>query len=155
MHIEFAVHDVRAVSVAYTDPAGGWTYAFLERLRIASTVDTFDGLDGTWNSVRTATNSSTLYDGSDLGGTIGAGNAPGGAALGTDGAINFLRIQDAGDPNDPLGLAMADPTNRKIYFAHNIGTDAGVTQRRDDRQRGHAFISSAPLDHGRHRCDVL
>jgi hypothetical protein len=116
-----------AVSVAYSDPTGGWTYAFLGTTRTISTTDVFDGLDGTWVSKRLATNqSSTLYDGSDLGGTFAAGNAPGGAALGTEGTTNFLRMQDPGDPRD-APLSLADPNNRKVYFGHNIANDAGVT----------------------------
>jgi hypothetical protein len=86
------------------DPNSGWT-----------------SLDGTW----THDNNSDAWDGSQIGGTFstggfGVGNGPGGTSLGTQGQVNYLRLQDTGDPRD---YGYPDPSNRKVYFGHNIGSD--------------------------------
>jgi hypothetical protein len=109
------------VSVAFNDPAGGWTYALLGDNREPGAGGDFDGLDGTWSH----NNGSDAYDGSDLGGDFDPANGPGGVAARTSNGVTFLRIQDTGNPND-AGLGLADPSNRKIYFGHDISTDAGV-----------------------------
>jgi len=99
--------------IAYPEPAGGWTYVF-------------DGdsaqpdLDGTWNH----NNTSDQWDNS----AIGAGKPGGVSALNE--AVSFIRIQDA-FPRDPG----AEPSNRKIYFTHDLAAqgapsdllDTGVT----------------------------
>ncbi len=115
------------VSVAYSDPAGGWTYALLGDNRTPASAGAFDGLDGTWSN----TNGSDSYDGSEIGGEFIQGNAPGGVNALTSGATNSLRFQDTGDPRDDLslnmGLGLVDPTNRRIYYGHSITNDTGVT----------------------------
>jgi hypothetical protein len=114
-----------AVSVAYSDPTGGWGYAFLGTTTGKSTDDnTFDALDGTWNNRAAGSDS---YDGSPIGGTIGVGNAPGGVSALTEGSTNYIRIMDPGDPRDDPSLGLVDPTNRRIYFGHSITADPGVT----------------------------
>jgi hypothetical protein len=67
---------------------------------------TFDGdaLDDTWDH----DNGSDAWDGTG----IGEGN-PGGASLLSEDGVDFLRIQDTGDPRD---LGISDPSNRKVYF---------------------------------------
>jgi hypothetical protein len=66
----------------------------------------FDGdvLDEMWDH----DNGSDQWDGTGP----GEGN-PGGAALLSEDGVNFLRIQDIGDPRD---LGIAEPSNRKIYL---------------------------------------
>jgi hypothetical protein len=66
---------------------------------------TFDGtLDDTWDH----DNGSDQWDGTGP----GEGN-PGGAATLTEDDVDFLRIQDIGDPRD---LGISEPSNRKVYL---------------------------------------
>ena len=115
---------------SYAAPAGGWAYAY--EANAGEDVPGPDpgnaALDGTWSH----DNGSDAWDRSPIGGELGAANAPGGAmALGEDEA-SFLRIQDTGDPRD---YAYPDPSNRKVYFTHDLARegaaatalDAGVT----------------------------
>jgi hypothetical protein len=82
----------------------------------------YGNLDGTW----THSNASDSFDGSEIGGALsndggyGVKNAPGGASLVTANDVTFLRLQDPGRP-DRFGYT--DPSNRKVYFGHNIGSD--------------------------------
>jgi len=95
--------------VDYADPLGGWTYIY--------TGDTgapgagFIALDGTWSH----DNGSDMWDESE----IGSGR-PGGVSVLTDGDVTFLRLQETGDPTD---YGMPDPSNRKLYFGHDIGAE--------------------------------
>lgn len=107
---------------AFPPPPGGWTYIYNGNQLIVGDPGTgWTSLDGTW----THDNGSDEWEGSIIGGTFstggfGIGNAPGGTILGTQGGVDYLRIQVTGDPRD---YGYPDPSNRKIYFGHNIGSD--------------------------------
>ncbi len=120
----FATPSVFAVSIAFDDPAGGWTYAYLGAAAAPGTggAPGFDALDGTWDRE----NGSDSWDGSGLGGTFGVGNAPGGVSALVEGATDFIRMQDPGNPTT-APTSIADPSNRRVYVGHNIANDAGVT----------------------------
>ena len=111
--------------VTFEIPTGGWTYSYEGEDADAGANNDFDSLDGSWDHE----NGSDAWDGS----TILDGN-PGGVMVlddPVDGTI-FLRMVDTGDPRD---LGIADPSNRKYFFGHDIGAegapdnviDAGVT----------------------------
>ena len=108
--------------VSFPDPVGGWSYIYNANAGQDLFGDTvsFDALDGTWSH----NNGSDTWDGSGLGGTFGAGNAPGGAQIFSEGGIDYLRIQDPGDPRN-YGYT-PDPTNRKVYFGHDISADGAL-----------------------------
>ncbi len=108
---------------AYPDPPGGWTYKYNgDQLIVGAENSGWTSLDGTW----THDNGSDSWDGSQIGGTLsdaggfGVKNGPGGASLGTQAGVTFLRMQDTGDPRN---YGFTDPCSRKIYFGHDIGTD--------------------------------
>ncbi len=105
--------------VAYPDPAGGWSYIYQANAGedVAGDGASFDALDGTWSH----NNGSDAWDGSAPGGTFQVGvNAPGGAKVFQEGGVGYLRIQDPGDPRD---FNHPDPSNRKIYFGHDISSE--------------------------------
>src|SRR5437867_3857658 len=115
---------VRA-GVAYSDPPGGWTYIYNgDQLMVADDASGFASLDGTWSH----NNGSDQWDGSTIGGTFSTGsgfgvdNGPGGANLITENGISYLRMQDTGDPRD---YGYPDPSNRKVYFGHDVEGDGG------------------------------
>jgi hypothetical protein len=115
------------VGVAYTDPAGGWTYAFLGNSASPGSGvvgDTFDALDGKWDRL----NGSDSWDASAIGGTIDATNAPGGVSALSSGGTDFIRLQDPGDGRDHgfPDVENSAGSNRKIYLGHDIATDPGV-----------------------------
>ncbi|HEY3391547.1 MAG TPA: hypothetical protein VGK58_02485 [Lacipirellulaceae bacterium] len=116
--------EVRAVSIAYDDPTGGWTYAYLGAAAAPGSLGApgFDALDGTWDRE----NGSDSWDGSALGGTFAAGNAPGGISALTQGGTDFIRLQDTGNPT-AAPTSIPDPSNRRAYLGHNIANDVGVT----------------------------
>lgn len=99
--------------VLYAPPAGGWTYCLSGDEAVAGSAGLFDSLDGTWDHG----SNSDDWDGSAIGGALGAGNKPGGVSSLVEGAGRYLRIQDTGDPAD-YGYSL--PSNRKIYFAHDL-----------------------------------
>ncbi|HEY9171752.1 MAG TPA: hypothetical protein VI136_05655 [Verrucomicrobiae bacterium] len=107
---------------AFPPPPGGWTYIYHgNQLTVGDPGSGWASLDGTW----THDNGSDEWDGSIIGGTFsndvfGVGNKPGGTILGTQAGVDYLRIQVTGDPRD---YGYSDPSNRKIYFGHNIGSD--------------------------------
>ncbi|MCL4786173.1 MAG: hypothetical protein KJ070_05175 [Verrucomicrobia bacterium] len=107
---------------AFPPPPSGWTYIYNgTQLTVGDPGTGWTSLDGTW----THDNGSDEWDGSPIGGTFstggfGIGNGPGGTILGTQGGVDYLRIQVTGDPRD---YGYPDPSNRKIYFGHNIGSD--------------------------------
>lgn len=111
--------------ILFPDPPGGWTYIYHgDQLIVGGENTGWTSLDGTW----THDNASDAWDGSEIGGTFstggfGVGNAPGGASLGVQDGVTYLRLQDTGDPRD---YGYPDPSNRKIYFGHDIGTDIGL-----------------------------
>ena len=115
---------VRA-GVAYSDPPGGWTYIYNgDQLIVADDASGFASLDGTWSH----NNGSDQWDGSTIGGMFSTGsgfgvdNGPGGANLITENGISYLRMQDTGDPRD---YGYPDPSNRKVYFGHDVEADGG------------------------------
>ena len=66
-------------------------------------------------------NGSDQWDGSAIGGEFGDGNRPGGAMIIEEANVNYLRIQDTGDPRD---YGYGDPgSNRKVYLGHDLTTD--------------------------------
>jgi hypothetical protein len=71
---------------------------------------TYDGgaLDDTWSH----DNDSDAWDGTGPG-----EGSPGGVAALVEDGVTFLRIQDTGDPRD---YGFSDPSNRKIYLAHQV-----------------------------------
>jgi hypothetical protein len=110
--------------VLYSDPAGGWAYQYNGGIANPTTSDRAK-LDGTW-SAGTGQN----YDGSEIGGILAAGsNAPGGAAALVEGEVDFLRLQDPGDPRSTISPATqfsdAQGSNRRIKLVRNLGSGAG------------------------------
>jgi hypothetical protein len=109
---------------AFPAPPGGWTYIYNgDQLQISPDGLDYSNLDGTW----THNNGSDEFDGSQIGGVFDVTNRPGGASLGTQSGVNYLRMQDCGDPRDYDSAAgeWNDPgSNRKIYFGHSINTDS-------------------------------
>jgi hypothetical protein len=92
--------------VDYGDPDGGWTYIYTGDA--AAPGADYTALDGTW----THDNGSDSWDESEIGSGL-----PGGVnALSEDG-VNFVRLQETGDPRD---YGESDPSNRKIYFGHSL-----------------------------------
>ncbi|MBI4327845.1 MAG: hypothetical protein HY674_21655 [Chloroflexi bacterium] len=112
-----------SAGVAFPDPPGGWTYIYPgDQLLVGAAGDGYVNLDGTW----THDNGSDEWDGSEIGGLFDVTNRPGGASLGTQSGVKYLRMQDTGDPRDYDSAAgeFNDPgSNRKVYFGHNIGSD--------------------------------
>ena len=109
----------------FPPPEGGWDYAY-EGDAAAYSPNDFASLDGTWSH----DNSSDEWDGSAIGGEFGDDNRPGGAMTITEDDIDYLRIQDTGDPRD---YGFSDPgSNRKIYFGHNLTEDGASETVLDD-----------------------
>ncbi|MGD8499723.1 MAG: chitobiase/beta-hexosaminidase C-terminal domain-containing protein, partial [Phycisphaerales bacterium] len=101
--------------VVYPDPAGGWTYMFTADTATAGPADNYDSLDGTWDH----TNGSDAWDGSQIG-----SGSPGGVSALTEGATNYVRLQETGDPRQ---YGIGDPgSNRKIMLSHSINSDVGA-----------------------------
>jgi hypothetical protein len=98
--------------VDYGDPDGGWTYIYTGDA--AAPGANYTALDGTW----THDNGSDAWDESE----IGSGLAGGVNAM-SEAGVNFVRLQDAGDPRDYGG---SDPSNRKIYFGHSLTDEIPV-----------------------------
>jgi hypothetical protein len=90
----------------------------------------WDALGGGWDHI----NGSDEWDGTG----IGVGN-PGGVSALMDGTTDYIRIQDTGAPRD---YGMGDPSNRKVWLAHQI--DFGLDGARlEFRAR---VATGAPLD---------
>ena len=106
---------------AFDSPDGGWDYIYDgDVATYAADGEAHASLDGTWSH----DNGSDQWDGSGLGGDFGDGNRPGGAMIIEDGGVNYLRIQDTGDPRD---YGYSDPgSNRKVYLGHNM-TEKGAS----------------------------
>src|SRR2546425_4422172 len=124
---------VRA-GIAYPDPPGGWTYTYNGDAAAFGT-GVFDALDGTWSR----SNGSSEWDGSAIGGTIDASNKPGGAMSITESNVTYLRIQDPGRPSDYSGTnngcggcSLANPSNRKLVFAHDMTAEGAPDTVLDD-----------------------
>jgi hypothetical protein len=121
-----------SAGVAYPNPPGGWTYIYNGDKDTAGEPDSgFTSLDGTWSH----DNGSDQFDGSKIGGKLlagdfGVGNAPGGVMTITEGGVTFLRMQD---PGDPRNYGYPDPpSNRKLYFGHDITADGAADTILDD-----------------------
>lgn len=97
----------------FEDSSVEWAYQF-NGDAAADGGDEATSLDGTWSH----NNGSDAWDGSEIGSEDGL---PGGVSALTDGDADFIRIQDPGDPRDTLGVS--DPSNRKVYFTHNLSQD--------------------------------
>ena len=133
----------------YIEPPGGWAYIYSGDTASpgadASSNNNFvdalwDALDGTWDHI----NGYDEWDGTEIG-----SGSPGGAMILAEGDTNFIRIQDTGDPRDH---SLPDPSNRKVYFAHQIADDIGEPNANDILDNGitisfRARISTqGPLD---------
>lgn len=92
--------------VDYGDPDGGWTYIYTGDAG-APGAD-FSALDGTWSH----DNGSDSWDESEIGSGI-----PGGVNALTEENVAFVRLQETGDPRDH---GESDPSNRKIFFGHQL-----------------------------------
>lgn len=99
---------------AFSPPDGGWDYLY--EGAGGEFADEFLALDGKWSHA----NGSDQWDGSEIGGELGPDNAPGGAMVIEEGGVDYLRIQDPGDPRDH---GFSDPTNRKVYFGYDLTAD--------------------------------
>jgi hypothetical protein len=114
------------VAGLYDAPPGGWTYIMDGSAATAGAPDSgFTSLDGSWSH----DNGSDAWDGSDVGGTLGDANRPGGVGT-VDGV---LRIQDTGEPRDH-GFPGDDPipSNRKIYFGRDLTAEGASATQLDD-----------------------
>lgn len=105
--------------VLFSDPTGGWDYTYEGDEDAFGDASQFNALDGLWRHDHGDT-----WDGSAPGDPFdpedpgGNGVAPGGIGAFADAdSTSFLRIQDAGDPTKYL---FPDPSNRKLYLAHDI-----------------------------------
>jgi len=134
-------HYVKGAIPAYPPPAGGWTYFFDGDQAVCGS-GAFDSLDGTWNR----SNGSSEWDCSPIGPTIATTNYPGGVMTINNGSnpsetgINYLRIQDPGNPPGYSGMAnngcggctIANPANRKILFVHDMTAEGAADTVLDD-----------------------
>jgi hypothetical protein len=134
--------------VDYADPAGGWRYTyegdffpatggFPPGFRDSNNM----ALDGTWRHDQGDKWDGTgpgdpLSDPNDLDATGAAstpeggpaGTSPGGAASLLEGGTNYIRVQDAGNPEDHgwiQGAGSAN-TNRRVYFGHSMLQDGSL-----------------------------
>ncbi len=101
---------------SYAPPPGGWAYEYEANPGEDAATPDASALDGTWNH----NNGSDAWDLSPIGGELSATNRPGGAMVTGEAAGSWLRIQD---PGDPRGYGMPDPSNRKIYFYHDLAAE--------------------------------
>jgi len=88
--------------------ASGQIYTYDGSADAPGSGSAFDALDGTWSH----DNGSDAWDGT----AIGVG-VPGGVMSLTEGADEFLRIQDTGEPRK---YGISDPSNRKVMFGHDL-----------------------------------
>ena len=122
-----AAKPATGVNVDYDDPLGGWSYAYRGDQDAA---ESFSALDRQWLHLQ-----ADQWDGSAPG-VLGDpsvdanSDSPGGVVALVESGVDYLRIQDAGFPSayddNPFDLENAnwnDPSNRKIYFAHDILSD--------------------------------
>ena len=122
LDVDFFGYKLGAVSPkpkSFSPPAGGWDYLYAGDSGTYGDAG-FTSLDGTWSH----DNGSDQWDGSGPGDPFGPGSTgPGGAKVIDEDGVNYLRIQDSGDPRD---YEMPDPSNRKVYLGHDL-TAAGVS----------------------------
>jgi hypothetical protein len=111
-HVTFLVFTLILISsvafagVDFGDPDGGWTYIYTGDA--AAPGADYTALDGTW----THDNGSDSWDESEIGSGL-----PGGVNALSEEGVNFVRLQETGDPRD---FGATDPSNRKIYFGHSL-----------------------------------
>lgn len=114
--------------VQYGDPDDGWAYIYTGEDAEPGAADSgFTSLDGTWQH----DNGSDQFDPAGAFITDGLG-APGGILPIEDDGVDFLRLED---PGDPRGDGFSEPSHRKLFFIHDIGAegaeddimDTGVT----------------------------
>ena len=91
----------QTTSGEFASPTGGWDYEFNGDV---------DPVSDEWDH----NNGSDAWDESDF-----ESGAPGGLALLEEGAENFIRMQDTGDPRSH---GFGDPSNRKLYFTKDLTT---------------------------------
>lgn len=103
--------------VNYTAPDGGWTYKYDPAKGDALAKGDDSAIDGTFNH----DNGSDSWDGSGIG---EAGKAPGGLSILDSDGIGFIRVQDAGNPQDK---GFSDPSNRKLCMTHDLTQDLNVS----------------------------
>lgn len=124
--------------VSYQAPAGGWRYTYEGTFNPGVVSGSFVGgvgpagygkpndseaLDGTWYH-----DQSDKWDGSGPGdtGPTPNGPAPGGAAALTEEGINYIRVQDTGNPEVHgyiQGTQKPVNTNRRVYFGRDMNLD--------------------------------
>ena len=138
--------------VRYEDPAGGWVYTYDGTFLpgVDGMPDGFgnsgrlEALDGTWQH-----DQGDRWDGTAPGDTLSdptviltppvdpavlstpdggnLGTSPGGAGSYVEGSTNYIRIQDAGNPDaygwDQGNNLRPSETNRRIYFGHDMFQD--------------------------------
>ncbi len=139
LSIVVAAHGNAAAGVLYGEPTGGWDYAFEGNAADFGSTG-FTALDGTWSHDQ----------GDEWDGSAPGSGAPGGVGTRTEGNTDYLIIQDPGDPT--AGYGGVDPSNRKIYFGHDIEGDVSLGNDRAVLDNGitlsfRARLSTtAPLD---------
>ncbi|MDX1962970.1 MAG: hypothetical protein SFX18_07445, partial [Pirellulales bacterium] len=118
---------------AYQNPIGGWRYLYEGTFN--GSINGFpagwgsgnsflgEALDGTWRH-----NQGDKWDGSGIGdtGPKPGGPAPGGVSQFTTGDLNYIRLQDTGNPEVHgwlQGSTRPQNSNRRINFAHKIEED--------------------------------
>jgi hypothetical protein len=94
-----------AAAALYEDP--GWDY-FFDGDADSYGVAELQALDGAWRH-----DQADKWDGS----APGEGDGLGGVAALLDGPTTYLRVQDTGNPVD---WSFPDPSNRRIWFGHDI-----------------------------------
>ena len=97
---------------AYPVPDAWWTYIYTGNAA-------GDALDGTWDH----DNGSDQWDGSPIG-----SGGPGGVSALSEGGTYYVRLQDTGDPRSNN---MPDPSNRKLYFTHQLSNEIDASPNKD------------------------
>ncbi len=139
--VALAICAVSIAQVAYEVPSGGWTYIYEgDQLQMLEGDDVTPDqiLDGTW------VEHSGKWDFLELGAPL---SYPGGLAIDVDAdGVDFLRIQDAGEPQD---FAEWEDFNRKLHFGHDLTQDGlGAGDALLDDGVTLAFRMKVPLDDG-------
>lgn len=110
------------VTLSWNDP--GWAYEYTGSAASPG-VGGAGALDGLWDH-----QGGDSWDGSEIGGGLGLGNAPGGISVLTEtegsGATTFIRLQDPGDPRDYTydgTNAYPDECNRRLRLTHDMAPE--------------------------------
>jgi hypothetical protein len=115
--LALALPGTAGAGVAYGDP--GWDYVY-DGAEASFGVGGFEALDGTWRH-----DQSDQWDGSAPGELDDplvdpSGDSPGGAGVQVEDSATYLRLQDTGNPSL---WGWSDPSNRRLYFGHDIGAE--------------------------------